>query len=270
MVHHGKLSGWFATLLICCCLVLPAAAFAASVSTDKADYAPGETVHISGAGWQPGETVQILLHEVPTRSPDITLTPVADGSGNISATHVIEDFDLGVAYAVTATGQSSGLIATTSFTDAPSPGTAPVDPPTGGFGIDGNVQANAPTAGIGDWVPGPAGSGGNVLTAAGVPIVPGTTFHAIDLYDSGSDNNFAGGNKFDGNPQSEWTWVSNPVNDKEDLNNGLIHFTTDAGGHTWVMVAADRLSNNGDAYIDFEFLQNTLSTTGGPTNGGFS
>ena len=97
-----------------------------------------------------------------------------------------------------------------------------------------------------------------MLTASGVPIVPGTTFHAIDLYDSGVDNNFAGGNKFDGNPGSEWTWVSNPVNDKgrpQQRLDPLHHQRRD--GHTWVMVAADRLSNNGDAYIDFEFLQNT-------------
>src|SRR4029077_20587755 len=35
---------------------------------------------------------------------------------------------------------------------------------------------------------------------------------------------------------------------------------------------ADRLSNNGDAYIDFEFLQNTLKTTGsiGAGGGGFT
>src|SRR5262249_12476347 len=99
MVLHPRLRGLLPTLLIlCCCLVLPAAAFAATVSTDKADYAPGETVQITGTGWQPGEVVSVLLHEVPTRSPDITLTPTADGSGNITATHVVEEFDLGVSY----------------------------------------------------------------------------------------------------------------------------------------------------------------------------
>src|SRR5262249_17528285 len=90
-----------------------------------------------------------------------------------------------------------------------------------------------------------------------------------DLYSSGSDDNFAGGHKFDENPNS-WTWVSNPVNNKQDINNALIHFSTDNTGAQWIMVAADRLSNNGDAYIDFEFLQNTLTKTGGPTAGGFS
>src|SRR5262245_33463241 len=270
MVHHGKLSGWFATLLIVCCLALPvAAANAASVWTDQPDYPPGSTVIISGSGFQAGETVNVLLHETPTLNADILLTPTADPSGNIQTTHIIEAEELGVTYTVTAEGQESHLTATTSFTDAPGPGTAPVNPPTGGFAIDGNVEANVSAVGIGDWVPGAAGAGGYVLTAGGVPIVAGTTFHAIDLYDSGSDNNFAGGHKFDENPNL-WTWVSNPVNNKQDLNNGLIHFSTDANGQLWVMVAADRLSPNGDAYIDFEFLQKGLATTGGPTSGGFT
>src|SRR6266704_654726 len=51
------------------------------------------------------------------------------------------------------------------------------------------------------------------------------------------------------------------------MNNGLIHGQKDGNGDTWIIIAADRLSNNGDDYIDFEFLQNTLS----PTNsGGFT
>ena len=149
----------------------------------------------------------------------------------------------------------------------PGAGIAAVNPPSGGFHIDGNLQANTPTSGIGDWLPGLAGAGGNVLNAAGIPINNGTTYHLIDLYNSGSDNNFAGGLKFDGNPNG-WTWVSNPVGSKVDINNGLIHFTRDAIGHQWVIVAADRASNSGDAYIDFEFLQNTVTTTG-TTSGAF-
>ncbi|MGH9905744.1 MAG: Kelch repeat-containing protein, partial [Pyrinomonadaceae bacterium] len=37
----------------------------ASITTDKLDYAPGETVNLSGHGWQPGETVRIMIHEDP-------------------------------------------------------------------------------------------------------------------------------------------------------------------------------------------------------------
>ena len=71
------------------------------------------------------------------------------------------------------------------------------------------------------------------------------------------DNNFAGGKKVNDNP-NVWTWVSNPVGDKVDINHALMHFTTDAGGDTWLVIAGDRLSDNGDAYIDFEFLQSPL------------
>ena len=98
-----------------------------------------------------------------------------------------------------------------------------------------------------------------------------TTFHLVDPFSSATDDNFGGGDKVDDNPTS-WNWVLNPVNDKLDMNNGLIHVIKDPiTQHTWVVVAGDRLSNNGDAYIDFEFLQNTLATTplvGG--TGGFS
>jgi hypothetical protein len=99
---------------------------------------------------------------------------------------------------------------------------------------------------------------GNVLDALGVPLNPATTFHFIDPWNSGSDNNFHSGLKFDDNP-NDWTRVFNPVNSKEDINNGLMHFAKDANGHTWVIVAADRRTDNGEAYIDFEFLQKSLT-----------
>ena len=51
-------------------------ASAAAVTTDKTDYAPGETVIITGAGWQPGETVNMLLHREPKTQPDTTISSV--------------------------------------------------------------------------------------------------------------------------------------------------------------------------------------------------
>src|SRR5438093_1089486 len=44
----------------------------ATVKTDKADYAAGETVTISGSGWQPSETVNLRLTEVPKTHDDRT------------------------------------------------------------------------------------------------------------------------------------------------------------------------------------------------------
>src|SRR5712692_2831113 len=57
----------------------------ATVQTRKAEYTPGQTVIITGSGWQPGEMVSLSLHEDvnPPFHADRTLTAVADSSGNI-------------------------------------------------------------------------------------------------------------------------------------------------------------------------------------------
>ncbi len=90
----------------------------ATVKTDKDDYAPGETVIISGSGWEPGETVTLLLHEDvnPPFHEDRTLRAVADAAGNI----VNDKFrpvkhDIAVRFYLTATGANSQ--AQTTFTD---------------------------------------------------------------------------------------------------------------------------------------------------------
>src|SRR5438128_11932315 len=61
-------------------LALPASA--ATVATDKADYHPGENVVITGSGWEPGETVVLILHEEPQLDPDLQLTAYADENGD--------------------------------------------------------------------------------------------------------------------------------------------------------------------------------------------
>jgi YDG domain len=89
----------------------------ATIASDKADYGPGEMVYLTGSGWQPGESVRIVvnddgLQEQPWQR-DVTLT--ADAAGNIA-----DSFELAVwfvaNYTVTATGEQSGT-ATTAFTD---------------------------------------------------------------------------------------------------------------------------------------------------------
>src|SRR5437762_8981009 len=102
------------------------------------------------------------------------------------------------------------------------PGIAPVTVPSGGFDIDGDLQANTPTVNIGDWVPGSAGTGGNVLTAAGVAINSSITFHLVDLYNSSNDDNFSGGKKVN-DDSNTWTWVKNIVGSMVDMNIVLLH-----------------------------------------------
>ena len=58
--------------------------YAASLATDLTDYAPGQVVTITGSGYQPGETVSIILHPGKDTLQDITLTATADSNGSFS------------------------------------------------------------------------------------------------------------------------------------------------------------------------------------------
>jgi hypothetical protein len=90
----------------------------ALVKTDKDDYAPGQTVTITGTGWQPGETIKLTLHMDPLRDSDTELTATADASGAFSNTDFAPaDYDLGVRFVLTALGQASGRRAQATFTD---------------------------------------------------------------------------------------------------------------------------------------------------------
>src|SRR5215210_1288188 len=109
-------------------LVFPAMAFAETIATagttsgslptiqsDKADYAPGELVTLTGSNWQPGESVHINVNDTygATWSRNVDVT--ADASGNITdsfnlPSSFVSDYD------VTATNAQSGT-ATTTFTD---------------------------------------------------------------------------------------------------------------------------------------------------------
>jgi PKD domain len=86
-----------------------------TISSDKADYAPGETVVLTGDNWLPGEHVHITVNDSVgqtwVRDSDVN----ADESGSIR-----DEFQLPTSfiaeYSVTATGDASGT-ATTTFTD---------------------------------------------------------------------------------------------------------------------------------------------------------
>ncbi|MGH7703165.1 MAG: Ig-like domain-containing protein, partial [Gemmatimonadales bacterium] len=92
----------------------------ASVTTDKLDYAPGEPVTFSGAGWQPNELVDMVLHEEPnTGAPDIPLQVQADPQGKFTFNAFApSQYQVGVTFTLTAWGASSGYTAQTAFTDA--------------------------------------------------------------------------------------------------------------------------------------------------------
>src|SRR5919201_4876196 len=122
--RHAHLAAPLRAGLLALATVVILAAFsahasAATVATDQPDYAPGQTVVITGSGWEPGETVVLVLHEDPELDPDFQLTAVADANGDFTNTDFSVDvFDIGVTFTLTATGTSSGLTAQTTFTDA--------------------------------------------------------------------------------------------------------------------------------------------------------
>src|SRR5215203_223726 len=85
-----------------------------TIQSDKADYAPGELVTLTGGNWQPGESVNIKVNDTYGASWSRNVDVTADASGNITDQFNLPDSFVSD-YDVTATG-SSGT-ATTSFTD---------------------------------------------------------------------------------------------------------------------------------------------------------
>jgi hypothetical protein len=91
-----------------------------TVTTDLTDYSPGQTVVMSGSGWAPGEQITLNLHRDTNEPPDTVLYATADENGDwINSDYVVQEFDLGVTFVLTATGDS-GCVAQTTFTDSTS------------------------------------------------------------------------------------------------------------------------------------------------------
>ena len=89
----------------------------ATVKTDKDDYAPGETVTITGSGWVPFETVTLTLLEVPYIDTHVLLPVIADANGIIVSTEFSPDpLDLNMRFYLTAQGSQSE--AQNTFTDS--------------------------------------------------------------------------------------------------------------------------------------------------------
>jgi VCBS repeat-containing protein len=101
-----------------------------TLTTDKPDYLPGDTVLFSGTGWAANDTVTITIHEDPQwANPDRTVTAVTDGTGNLSSHEfVVEQRDFGVTLTATGVGNPSGLVAQVTFTDGK---VGPQDPTVG-------------------------------------------------------------------------------------------------------------------------------------------
>lgn len=76
---------------------------------------------------------------------------------------------------------------------------APVNPPSGGFRIDGDLKAGTPSTNDGDWISGT--SGGFVFNNDGTPVNGSNSRLIRDAYHTSGDDVFAG-SSFSQNPNA--------------------------------------------------------------------
>ena len=86
-----------------------------TIASDKADYAPGETVTLTGTNWAAGEAVHIVVNDTYGASWVRDVTVTASVVGTITDVFALPTYFVSN-YDVTATGPISGT-ATTTFTD---------------------------------------------------------------------------------------------------------------------------------------------------------
>jgi hypothetical protein len=89
-----------------------------SITTDKDDYAPGDTVHFTGTGWQAGDVLDIVLVDDPANDETHTWSVNVSEDGTFhDSTYVVDTGDLGVTFTLTATSRATGRSLTVVFTD---------------------------------------------------------------------------------------------------------------------------------------------------------
>src|SRR5437667_2074865 len=129
---HARTLTWISLpglLLMCVLAMVARPAFAATLTTDQPDYSPGNYITFTGTGFQAGESVSIDISETSV-DPIFwvgSVSATASPGGNFSnSDFLIQQSFLGQGFLATATGHSSGLTASTTFTDSSSPITPPV------------------------------------------------------------------------------------------------------------------------------------------------
>ena len=88
---------------------------AQAIQIEDANDAPGKTVTLTGANWQPGESVHIKVTDDQGKTWSRNVRATADESGRIQVRFQLP-VGFAATYEVTAMGEQSG-VATTSFTD---------------------------------------------------------------------------------------------------------------------------------------------------------
>ena len=168
--------------------------------------------------------------------------------------------------------------------------------------VDGNVRTDVIAAGVHDWAnlgSGPAntcpavpgvvnlsGSGGlfncgspgagsappnppTLTAAAGSDASLISTLFVVDPISSdttacgGGDPTVLGGGLKNGDDINGFSFSTGSVPAKDDLGNVYAASRIRADGHPEIFFAAERLVNNGDSHMDFEFLQWKVTRTAG-------
>ncbi|TDE49068.1 hypothetical protein E0H99_16165, partial [Flavobacterium sp. GT3P67] len=154
-------------------------------------------------------------------------------------------------------------------------GIVPVISPKNGSGVDGDAFAHSPAGyeNIGDLFDSqhPTVSGHGVINPlTGELLYPGQTFFLQDRYINDLTI-FTASNKINDNPNT-YTWGPGSSPNKNEIQNAGAHFSYGdpaLGGLStdlWALFAGDRQVTNGSSYIDFEFLQKSLTITGATTS----
>src|SRR5713101_1174254 len=101
---HKKVPSWLMKggLLVLAIIGFVAAytaqAWAATVTTDKPDYAAADLALIGGSSWEPGEIVALEISQVPPLHPADTLYTIAeviaDEAGNIYSGYIVPGHDV--------------------------------------------------------------------------------------------------------------------------------------------------------------------------------
>ena len=107
-----------------------------SITTDLDDYAPGDTVWFTGAGWPANDVLDIVLTDDPTHDTHQWTVEVGEDGTFRDSTYVVDLADLGVTFTLTATSRATGRDLSVQFTDAPREYSLTIAPPT--------AQPNAP------------------------------------------------------------------------------------------------------------------------------
>jgi len=157
-----------ASILILSTAVMSVSADTAMIWTDKEDYSPGETVTISGSGFNANAEITITIVQ-PNGTVD-TITANSNDNGSFTAYYEINNDDPVGLYTVTATDGTN--TASTTFTDAPKVGKVTVSP-TSNTVTAGNTATYTVTVNRGS---GP-GSGGPFTANLSIvgPLPSGTT-----------------------------------------------------------------------------------------------